>query len=134
MEDIRNNSAWNQRYFVITSKEITEQIIDDEINYALGKIHMAPNNESSWNYCQGIYDLSRKSLQDFPELDKVCIHYSCLGDVLGLERSPNRFALLFLLKDYKKKGLKEDYANACKLLLKVDPSRSSYYEYLLSTE
>jgi protein farnesyltransferase/geranylgeranyltransferase type-1 subunit alpha len=132
MEDVRNNSAWNQRYFVITSNEITDQIINDEINYSLGKIHMAPNNESPWNYCQAIFNLSKKSLQDFPEFEKVCVHYSCVGAVLSLDRSPNRFALLVLLKDYKKKGLKDEYADTCALLLKYDPKKSNYYEYLLS--
>lgn len=59
-EDIRNNSAWNQRYFVITkyfvftkSGSVDETVISNEIDYAITKIHLAPHNESPWNYVQG---------------------------------------------------------------------------------
>lgn len=54
-EDIRNNSAWNQRYFVISNTTKFEQhIIDREIDFALKKIDIVKGNESAWNYLQGI--------------------------------------------------------------------------------
>lgn len=53
-EDIRNNSAWNQRYFVISNTTKFEQsIIDREIDFALNKIDIVKGNESAWNYLQG---------------------------------------------------------------------------------
>ena len=53
-EDIRNNSAWNQRYFVISNTTKFEQnIIDREIDYALDKIELVKGNESAWNYLRG---------------------------------------------------------------------------------
>lgn len=53
-EDIRNNSAWNQRYFVIKNTTKFEQsIVDREIDYALDKIQLVKGNESAWNYLRG---------------------------------------------------------------------------------
>lgn len=53
-EDIRNNSAWNQRYFVISrTTGFTEDVIKKEINYTKAAIEKLGNNESSWNYLKG---------------------------------------------------------------------------------
>ena len=62
-EDVRNNSAWNQRFFVIkkTLKEGTTKIPNDvataEIQFAIPLIHKSPNNECPWNYMRGFVDL-----------------------------------------------------------------------------
>jgi protein farnesyltransferase/geranylgeranyltransferase type-1 subunit alpha len=55
LNDVRNNSAWNQRFFVISKgpEPITDEIITREIVYAIGMIHMAPHNESPWAYLRG---------------------------------------------------------------------------------
>lgn len=53
-EDIRNNSAWNQRYFVLDQTTKFEQnVVDKEIDFALVKISIVPDNESSWSYLRG---------------------------------------------------------------------------------
>lgn len=53
-DDVRNNSAWNQRYFVINNTTKFEQeIIDKEIDFALEKIELSKGNESAWNYLRG---------------------------------------------------------------------------------
>lgn len=52
--DVRNNSAWNQRYFVISNTTKFEQeVIDREVNYTLDKIEQVKGNESAWNYLRG---------------------------------------------------------------------------------
>jgi len=53
--DIRNNSAWNQRYFTITEgpKGLTEEQLLKEIEYTKEKIQRTPNNESPWVYLSG---------------------------------------------------------------------------------
>ena len=52
--DIRNNSAWNQRYFVISETTgFTAQIIQREISYCRNAIDKVCNNESPWNYLKG---------------------------------------------------------------------------------
>lgn len=53
-EDIRNNSAWNQRYFVLNhTTHFTPEIIEMEVHYTLNKIRSVTKNESSWNYLRG---------------------------------------------------------------------------------
>ena len=47
----RNNSAWNQRFFVISqSSGWTKEVVRSEVNYAMDKIKKVVKNESSWNY------------------------------------------------------------------------------------
>lgn len=53
-EDIRNNSAWNQRYFVINhAYNFNPDLISSEITYTMNKIKIVPKNESPWNYLKG---------------------------------------------------------------------------------
>lgn len=52
--DIRNNSAWNQRYFVVNNTTgFTDVVLSNEIDYTLNKINIAKENESAWNYLRG---------------------------------------------------------------------------------
>lgn len=54
-EDIRNNSAWNQRFFIISSThdKIEGDVLDRELDFAMRAIEKVPGNESSWNYLTG---------------------------------------------------------------------------------
>lgn len=53
-DDVRNNSAWNQRYFVISNTtKFEEEVIDREVDFALEKIELEKGNESAWNYLRG---------------------------------------------------------------------------------
>lgn len=53
-EDVRNNSAWNQRYFVIkNTTNFTPNVLEEEVNFTIGKIRMVVGNESAWNYLRG---------------------------------------------------------------------------------
>lgn len=53
-EDTRNNSAWNQRYFVINNTTgFNEGVLDREIDYTLSHIKNVTENESAWNYLRG---------------------------------------------------------------------------------
>ncbi|BGP15832.1 hypothetical protein JCM10213_005684 [Rhodosporidiobolus nylandii] len=60
-EDIRNNSAWNHRFFVAFESGMGgEGAGEREIQYAKTKLAISPNNPSAWNYLRGI--LARLSL------------------------------------------------------------------------
>lgn len=54
--DVRNNSAWNHRFWV--QKKIrafaTDEGLLGEIEFVLALAELAPNNDSAWNYLQGI--------------------------------------------------------------------------------
>ena len=65
-DDIRNNSAWNQRFFVISSPRneqlkslgggdsvLRGKLLEDEIDFTLRAISGVPGNESAWNYLRG---------------------------------------------------------------------------------
>lgn len=53
-KDIRNNSAWNQRYYVLNNTTKFEpEIIEQEVDYTLKKISQVPDNESAWSYLRG---------------------------------------------------------------------------------
>lgn len=54
LDDIRNNSAWNQRYFVLKhTTNFEQEIIDREVDFSLDKITTVKGNESAWNYLRG---------------------------------------------------------------------------------
>lgn len=65
--DLRNNSAFNHRWFCLFGRAMQckdhldpslETLRDNEIAYALDIVALAPNNASAWNYLRG-YVLSR---------------------------------------------------------------------------
>lgn len=72
--DVRNNSAWNQRYFCLNmlknqhessnaQNEANESELFDfvkEVSVVEGYINQAPNNQAPWNYLAGIKTLSSK--------------------------------------------------------------------------
>ena len=53
--DIRNNSSWNERYFIMKNRleQFNQSHLESEIQFCMEKIRLAPNNESSWNYLGG---------------------------------------------------------------------------------
>ncbi|GAA5970885.1 hypothetical protein JCM11641_004493 [Rhodosporidiobolus odoratus] len=60
-EDVRNNSAWNHRFFVCFESGMGgEDIGEREIEYTKTKLALSPNNPSAWNYLRGV--LTRLSL------------------------------------------------------------------------
>ena len=56
--DVRNNSAWNHRFFVLFGREDGEptkdSIFEREIEFAKEKISEGPQNQSPWNYIKGV--------------------------------------------------------------------------------
>jgi protein farnesyltransferase/geranylgeranyltransferase type-1 subunit alpha len=55
--DIRNNSAWNHRFFVVTkggSEDVPLSVRQEEVKWALSKVALAPHNESAWSYLRGM--------------------------------------------------------------------------------
>nr|CAG8485987.1 5432_t:CDS:2 [Entrophospora candida] len=127
-DDIRNNSAWNQRYFVLfhNPREPSDDLISREINYAISKIKITPNNISPWNYVKGVI---AKSNQEIDILESLCkeliekenISPHALGCLVNIYE---RRAKLGFEKD-KDEGIK-----TCTLLAeKHDMIRSKYWEY-----
>ena len=54
--DVRNNSAWNHRWFTVferNNKPALDEEVEREIEYTKKKLELAPNNPSAWNYLRG---------------------------------------------------------------------------------
>jgi len=72
-EDVRNNSAWHHRFFVLFDSgvrqgdEDREDVLRREILYTKGKISLAPNNLSPWNYLRGILDRTKTPYESVEE-------------------------------------------------------------------
>jgi protein farnesyltransferase/geranylgeranyltransferase type-1 subunit alpha len=65
-EDIRNNSAWNQRYFVLKHTGFTPDVLQRELHYVMNRIRVVKNNESSWNFLRGLLQQGDGTLTQFP--------------------------------------------------------------------
>lgn len=81
-EDVRNNSAWNHRWYLCFGqyveeeqkedgvKVVDEDVVDREMKYAMEKVDLAPTNESPWNYLRGVMgrgDRERKEIKAWVE-------------------------------------------------------------------
>ncbi|CAD7704116.1 unnamed protein product [Ostreobium quekettii] len=57
-EDLHNNSAWTQRFFVLKGRLEGRgdpgTLLAGELDYVLGKIRAAPHNAAAWRYLIGI--------------------------------------------------------------------------------
>ncbi|KAF9584271.1 hypothetical protein BGW38_007010 [Lunasporangiospora selenospora] len=64
--DIRNNSAWNERFYAVTNgpQGLSDEVIEREISYAKNKIERTPNNESPWSYLSGILKKAKVPYSD----------------------------------------------------------------------
>lgn len=56
-KDVRNNSAWNHRFFIVfgSATRPSEDVITREVDYTQSAIYIAPQNPSPWNYLRGIF-------------------------------------------------------------------------------
>jgi protein farnesyltransferase/geranylgeranyltransferase type-1 subunit alpha len=59
--DVRNNSAWNHRWYLAFGRPDGERlkdkaVVDREAEYAIEKIRLAPQNESPWNLLRALYE------------------------------------------------------------------------------
>ena len=61
-DDVRNNSAWNQRFFVVTHEAsssgegLSGDLLRREVDFATSAARKDPANESAWNYLRGLLD------------------------------------------------------------------------------
>lgn len=71
--DVRNNSAWNQRFFVLKHTGLGAEVLQREVKYALTRIQLVKNNESSWSFLRGLLlQGGDGTLDQFAEVADFC--------------------------------------------------------------
>ena len=122
--DIRNNSAWNQRWFVVKNTDtLTPAVRVREIQFALTHSITAPHNPSPWNYIKGL--LSGQTIDEsFAPIIDTCVSLSSAA-------SPSSGCLSTLVDIYKMQGTEES-KNAARglchrLATEIDTIRERYW-------
>ncbi|KAI5867301.1 protein prenylyltransferase [Durotheca rogersii] len=140
--DVRNNSAWSHRFFVVFSDpayttpgshatehdpKVPADVVDREIAYTQDKIMLAPQNQSPWNYLRGVLIKGGRKLGTAREFSGHFVKN--LGDD-NAEEVRSSHALDLLADIYKEAGEKEQ-ALLCltRLSFKWDRIRRGYWEY-----
>ena len=139
-EDVRNNSAWNHRWFTVFGKQLNPSkdsikssvsdlvplatTVDHEIDYTKTKIVLAPQNQSSWNYLRGIYRQSRRTLVD---VKAFAGQFASLDEEIQVTSS---HALDILAEIFAIEKEDDNARKALQLLAnRYDPIRKNYWHY-----
>lgn len=133
-DDVRNNSAWNQRYFIVNNHLGWSDLnVQKEICYALEKIKFIKNNESAWNYLRGVLIHDKRGLSGNAVVSSFC-------EELYKNKCRSPYLLAFLIDICDEAVKKGDISilhsatravELCKALAgKYDKIRSKYWNYM----
>ncbi|TAQ85606.1 hypothetical protein B7494_g6060 [Chlorociboria aeruginascens] len=123
--DIRNNSAWAHRFFIVFSNpsystpskatehdpKIPDEILDREIEYATSSTYKAPQNQSPWNYLRGVL---RKGGRELGTLESFATQFVKISG--GEDTVKSSHALDFLADVWAEQGKIREADDALKLL------------------
>lgn len=162
-DDVRNNSAWNHRYFVAFGhKELAEieakrkglkgkdfnmeivdlEVVDREIEFAKDRIRWAPQNGSAWNYLKGVLrhgGISVVEMKGFAEefVGEGCDFETENDERNGVKGVRSSLAIEMLVDVFDEEGTVEGREKVRHGLgalgRKWDPIRRKYWEYKLKT-
>ncbi|CAI6341968.1 unnamed protein product [Periconia digitata] len=127
--DVRNNSAWNHRWFLVVAgldgKPLSEETVKRELDFAKREVRKAPQNQCPWNYLKGVVrhqKLPTSTLKDF------ALEFA---DMRRPDDIYSSHALDLLADIYaEEKGSEQDAKKALDLLAtKYDPIRAHYWNY-----
>ncbi|KUJ15553.1 farnesyltransferase-like protein [Mollisia scopiformis] len=140
-QDVRNNSAWSHRFFVVFSNpkyctpgskateydpKIPGEILDREIEFAKAATFEAPQNQSPWNYLRGVL---KKGGRKLSSLECFAGEFVKIPEV-GEEDIKSSHALDFLADVWAQKGENEKADKALTLLGdKYDRIRKNYWDW-----
>ncbi|RDL41328.1 uncharacterized protein BP5553_01307 [Venustampulla echinocandica] len=141
--DVRNNSAWSHRFFVVFSDpayctpgsaatahdpRIPADIADREIGFAKAATFEAPQNQSPWNYIRGVL---RKAGRELASLEAFAEEFVKLPSESGEgEDVRSSHALDFLADVWAEKDETAKADTALRLLGdKYDRIRRNYWEW-----
>ena len=129
--DVKNNSVWNYRFFLVEyvnknkkSKDLSDNIIKNEIKYAFNKIKYCLLNESPFSYINGFINKYKRKYREFEETMKEF-------EVLYNQNKENIenciFILRILLEYYEEEKNEKKYNIAIDKLIEIDYIRKKYY-------
>lgn len=141
-EDVRNNSAWNFRHFILFGDKAdakkNRDTLSHEIGFTISQIARAITNPSSWNYLKFLYgECLQEEFRDlYDEIKKTVLQYtlSASGDE---ERLPDQGhhrvavpAFEVLAEMHAHEGDADAQRHVYGLLAeKLDPVRRNYWKY-----
>ncbi|GLB42223.1 putative protein prenyltransferase alpha subunit repeat [Lyophyllum shimeji] len=150
VQDVRNNSAWHHRFFVVFQSGVREgetergRIVRRELTYVKQNISLVPNNPSAWNYLRGILDFNNlpySRVEDFVRPYAGTTTDGSTTDLVDLENPPPSTnaqlpcsaAIEFLADIHEKEGGKDRVLQAIALWRSLadehDTIRKKYWEY-----
>ncbi|KAK2461256.1 hypothetical protein APHAL10511_006783 [Amanita phalloides] len=148
-KDVRNNSAWHHRFFVVWASGIRneerdrDKILRRELIYVKHNISLAPNNLAAWNYLRGMLDHTKvpfATVIEFANLYAGPFDPS-RTDLVDLENPPPSknaqlpctHAVEFLADIYEREGDEQDSKRAVELWSKLaneyDTMRRNYWDH-----
>jgi protein farnesyltransferase/geranylgeranyltransferase type-1 subunit alpha len=156
-EDIRNNSAWSHRFFVVFSDpghstpnsrpleqdpKLPKEIVTREVEFSKREIRKAPQNQSGWNYLRGVLKKGGKNMASLEAFAREFVRFEgdgMTGEGKGEgeeegkgegEEVTSSHALDFLADMWAERGEKEKAGRALGLLGdKYDRIRKNYWEW-----
>ncbi|KAF2435008.1 farnesyltransferas-like protein [Tothia fuscella] len=131
--DVRNNSAWNHRWYLVFGRG--ESCFEDkervrrEVDYAKEAIHLAPQNQSPWNYIRGLIRQTKgPAALSLASFKQFASEFASLDDPDNVTSSHALDLLAEILAE--REGDAADAAKALDLLAKkYDPIRENYWKY-----
>ncbi|CAI8504844.1 unnamed protein product [Pichia kudriavzevii] len=141
-EDVRNNSAWNFRHFILFGDKAdakkNRDTLSHEIGFTISQISRAITNPSSWNYLKFLYgECLQEEFRDlYDEIKKTVLQYtlSASGDEERLlDQGHHRVAVPafeVLAEMHAHEGDADAQRHVYGLLAeKLDPVRRNYWKY-----
>jgi len=142
--DVRNNSAWSHRFFIVFSDPkystpesratahdpaIPNEIIDREISFAQAATYEAPQNQSPWNYLRGVLRKGGRQLSTLESFASEFVDLKGNGEEGG-EVVRSSHALDFLADAWTEQGKVAEASKALGLLGdRYDRVRKNYWEW-----
>ena len=146
--DVRNNSAWSHRFFIVFSNPeyatpgsksterdpgIPDSVIEREITFAQAATFEAPQNQSPWNYIRGVLRKGGRKLSTLEGFASEFVKLPKEADEVvegEQEDVKSSHALDFLADCWAEMGDEKRAGIALVLLAeKYDPIRRNYWEW-----
>ena len=122
--DIKNNSVWNYKFFLVlflNNNKPTKEVIENEIKYGIEKIQKEPKNECPYCYIRGYVTKFGYKFSDFPIIKEE------MEKVMNAPENNNSFALNLLLDIYEEEKNESQFNGVIEALSSYDYIRKNYY-------